>query len=66
MELAGKHVVVTGAASGIGQACAVRFAAEGARVVASDRDADRLAAVAAEIGAHPVLADVSREPDTGA
>lgn len=30
MELAGKHVVVTGAASGIGRAAVVRFAAEGA------------------------------------
>jgi NAD(P)-dependent dehydrogenase (short-subunit alcohol dehydrogenase family) len=33
VELAGKHVVITGAASGIGRACATRFAADGARVV---------------------------------
>ncbi|HEX4008697.1 MAG TPA: SDR family oxidoreductase [Solirubrobacteraceae bacterium] len=63
MELAGKHVVVTGAASGIGRACAARFVAEGARVVASDRDAERLGAVAAEIGATAVPADVSREQE---
>jgi NAD(P)-dependent dehydrogenase (short-subunit alcohol dehydrogenase family) len=63
MELAGKHVVVTGAASGIGRACAARFVAEGAQVVVSDRDADRLAAVAAEIGATAIPADVSREQE---
>jgi NAD(P)-dependent dehydrogenase (short-subunit alcohol dehydrogenase family) len=61
VELAGKHVVITGAGSGIGRACATRFAAEGARVVVSDRDRDRLAIVAAEIDARPVPADVSRE-----
>ncbi len=63
MELAGKHVVVTGAGSGIGRACATRFAAEGARVVASDRDGDRVRAVAEAIGALPVAADVSRESE---
>jgi NAD(P)-dependent dehydrogenase (short-subunit alcohol dehydrogenase family) len=36
MRLAGKTAIVTGAARGIGQACAQRFAAEGARVVLAD------------------------------
>lgn len=36
MELGGRHVVVTGAAGGIGAALVERFHAEGARVVASD------------------------------
>jgi NAD(P)-dependent dehydrogenase (short-subunit alcohol dehydrogenase family) len=63
VELAGKHVVVTGAGSGIGRACAVRFATEGARVVVSDRNADSARAVAAEIDAVAVPADVGRESE---
>ncbi|MCT4355077.1 SDR family oxidoreductase [Streptomyces sp. Je 1-79] len=42
-RLAGRVCVITGAASGIGRATALRFAREGARVVAADVDADRLA-----------------------
>jgi NAD(P)-dependent dehydrogenase (short-subunit alcohol dehydrogenase family) len=61
MELADKHVVVTGAGSGIGRACATRFAAEGARVVIADLDQDRVEAVASEIGATAVRTDVSHE-----
>ena len=63
MELAGKHVVITGAGSGIGRACAARFAAEGARVVASDRDGESVRTVAEAIGALAVTADVSRESE---
>lgn len=37
MELAGKNVVITGAAGGIGSALARRFAAEGARLCLSDQ-----------------------------
>lgn len=39
-RLAGKIAVVTGAASGIGAACATAMAAEGAAVIAADIDAD--------------------------
>jgi NAD(P)-dependent dehydrogenase (short-subunit alcohol dehydrogenase family) len=49
MRLKDKVTVVTGAAAGIGLACAKRFAAEGARVVVSDINAERGAAAAAEI-----------------
>jgi NAD(P)-dependent dehydrogenase (short-subunit alcohol dehydrogenase family) len=50
MELHDKVVVITGAASGIGRAMALRFAEEGARgVVVSDIDPDGAAAVAAEL-----------------
>ena len=65
MDLAGRHVVITGAASGIGRAMALRFAEEGARgVVVSDLDAEGAAAVAAEAEARAigVACDVS-DPD---
>jgi NAD(P)-dependent dehydrogenase (short-subunit alcohol dehydrogenase family) len=42
MRLQERAAIVTGAASGIGRAIATRFAAEGARVLATDRNAERL------------------------
>jgi NAD(P)-dependent dehydrogenase (short-subunit alcohol dehydrogenase family) len=51
MRLKDKVTVITGAAAGIGLACAKRFAAEGAKVVLSDIDAVRGAAAADEIAA---------------
>jgi NAD(P)-dependent dehydrogenase (short-subunit alcohol dehydrogenase family) len=45
MRLAGKTVLVTGAASGIGAACATLFKAEGARVAGVDLHSDGLAAL---------------------
>ena len=62
MKIAGKVVVVTGGASGIGRALCRRFAAEGARgVVVADRSADGAVEVAAEIGGLAVEADVAVE-----
>jgi NAD(P)-dependent dehydrogenase (short-subunit alcohol dehydrogenase family) len=47
-RFAGKTVIVTGAASGIGRATASRIAREGGRVIASDIAADKLDALQAE------------------
>ena len=50
MELDKKTIIITGASSGIGEAAASLFAAEGANVVLGARRADRLRAVADRIG----------------
>ncbi len=49
--LQGRVVVVTGASSGIGQACAVAFADKGAKVVLAARRVDRLEQLVARIEA---------------
>lgn len=57
--LAGRRALITGGASGIGRACAVRLATDGADVVVVDRDAEAARAVAAEVGGTAVTADLS-------
>jgi 3-oxoacyl-[acyl-carrier protein] reductase len=51
MRLANKVAIVTGSGRGIGREMALRFAAEGARVVVADLDRERAGAVAAEVRA---------------
>jgi NAD(P)-dependent dehydrogenase (short-subunit alcohol dehydrogenase family) len=55
----GKHVVVTGGGSGIGEATAKLMVEQGARVTIIGRNAERLDAVAAQIGASAQAADVT-------
>ncbi len=58
-DLTGRTAVVTGAASGIGAACARTLAAAGAEVVVADVDGDGAAAVAAEVGGRAWTVDLS-------
>jgi NAD(P)-dependent dehydrogenase (short-subunit alcohol dehydrogenase family) len=59
----GKTIVVTGAAQGIGFACARRLAEEGASVVISDIQREAGEAAAKRIGARFLFADVTVEGD---
>ena len=64
MKVKGKVCVVTGAAGGIGEAIARRYAKEGAKgVVVADRDAVRLDAVAKDIGGLAVAGDIGTEAE---
>ena len=70
-KLEGKVAVVTGAASGLGRASALRFAKEGAAVVAADLNSQGAELVVAEIAAVGGRAvyqrsDVTRESDVNA
>jgi A-factor type gamma-butyrolactone 1'-reductase (1S-forming) len=68
MELEGKVALVTGGGSGIGSACALRLAQEGADVVLAGRRESALAPVVAALEAQgrrsvAVVADLTREVD---
>ena len=58
--------IITGAASGLGEATARHFRARGAQVTMLDRDAARGRAVADEIGAQFIETDVTDEPSVQA
>jgi 3-hydroxybutyrate dehydrogenase len=59
VDLTGSSALVTGAASGIGRACAERLARAGAAVTVLDLDGDAASRVAAEIGGEALQADLS-------
>ena len=69
-RFAGKIAFVTGATSGIGRACAIGFAREGAKVACVGRNSKNLLGVASEIRSHggealEVQADLSDDGQAG-
>ncbi len=62
-KLDGLVTIITGAANGLGEATARRFAADGAIVLLSDIQAERGADVAGDIGAAFLKADVTDESE---
>ena len=65
-DLAGRVAVVTGGASGIGEACATRLAESGASVIVADINLDAAEAVAVRIGGRAFEADLAADFDAAA
>ncbi len=65
-ELAGRTAVITGGASGIGEACAIRLADAGASVVVADINSDAAEVVAARIGGRATQVDLAADFDAAA
>ena len=61
-DLSGRRAIVTGGASGIGEACARAFTAAGAHVVIADLNGEAAARVAGELGGEAWQVDLA---DTG-
>jgi 3-oxoacyl-[acyl-carrier protein] reductase len=59
LKLSGRRALVFGASKGLGKAVARELIAEGVRVAIVSRDANRIAATAAELGAVGIAGDVS-------
>jgi len=62
-RLDGIHALITGAASGIGAACARRMAREGMQLLLADLNGDSAKTLADELGQASVQADVTRAAD---
>src|SRR6185312_15787099 len=60
-DLSGRRIIITGAASGIGNATAKLFAAQGAHIALLDRNPEVEAAAKSIDGASAMIADVTRE-----
>ena len=54
MRLQDKVAIVSGAGKGIGEAIALNFAAQGAKVLALEKDSDAAAALAVKLPGHQV------------
>lgn len=63
MRLSEATAIVTGGTAGIGRAIAEMLVGQGARVAITGRSAERVAAVAQDIGALGICADVTKEAD---
>ncbi|SON57074.1 Glucose 1-dehydrogenase [Hartmannibacter diazotrophicus] len=66
MRLKDKVAIITGAAQGIGLACAERFLAEGAKVMMSDINEEKLKAAAATLDTASFAADAGLKADADA
>ena len=65
MELQNSVALITGGASGLGEACVQHFTTHNSKVIIVDRDADKGETLAAKLGnsAHFIQADVTSESD---
>jgi short-subunit dehydrogenase len=66
MRISGATVLLTGATGGVGRVLAGRLASRGARLVVTGRDAPALRALASEVGASDVPADLADPHDVAA
>lgn len=65
LKLKGKRALVQGSSSGLGRAIAEALIAEGAHVVITSRNADKIAQIAKQIGAHAGIAADLTLPGAG-
>src|SRR3989344_3132570 len=63
MEIKDKVVVITGSSKGLCKSLAYAFTEKGAKVVVNARNKNELIEVASDIGALPVVADVTKEKE---